>query len=78
MTSDDLMCLADRLAGYALADRAVEPKLAAVIAYELLKHAENVAMMETLPFDVTKEVANQLLEAWPEWPIVPVATQARQ
>jgi hypothetical protein len=53
MISDALTRMADHLAGYALHGRAVEPEHAACIARELMDHARTVAVLETLPFDLT-------------------------
>jgi hypothetical protein len=69
MISNDLACLSDRMAGYALHGTAPTRDELGMIAAELLKFSRIVETMENLPLDVTL----QLLEAVPEYPLVRAA-----
>jgi hypothetical protein len=69
MISDDLLHLADRMAGHALHNTAPTPAECAAIAEELMKFSGIVATIEVLPLDVTLS----LLESGPEYPLVRAA-----
>jgi hypothetical protein len=77
MISTELEEMADRLLGYAAKGRNMEPEVCACMAGALLEHARTVAVLETLPFDVTLQVADRLLEALPEWPIIRASSQVQ-
>lgn len=50
MISTELANLADRLAGYSLRRRAMEPEVACALASVLAHLAERTALLEALPF----------------------------
>lgn len=60
MTSDELGSLADKLFGYAAKGRSMEPEVCAAMAAVLLDHAHVVRVLETLPFDVTMRILDEI------------------
>ena len=50
MISDEIAGLADRISGYGLRKRAMEPEVAAALAAHLAYIASRVACLESLPF----------------------------
>jgi hypothetical protein len=63
MVSDDLLHLADKIAGFALHDTAPTSAECAAIAAELMKFSGIVASMESLPLSVVMD----MVTAVPEW-----------
>ncbi len=62
MISEDLARLSDRMAGYALHGTTPARDELGTIAAELLKFSQIVETMESLPLDVTLELAEALPE----------------
>jgi hypothetical protein len=62
MISDDLYALADRLSINALAGIPLPASLCACMAHALMEHARAAKILETLPFNVTAALVEEVPE----------------